>query len=546
MTVAATCSTLANSIAVTGRVPDGVPFVTRYARSAMVGSVDNLATEAGVEMLRRGGNAVDAALAANAVLTVVLPNQCGLGGDLFALVHQNQNTPVALNASGRTGSGADPTVLRAAGKTRMPPLGDIASVPIPGCVDGWAQLHQRFSKLSLTEILEPARRYADEGFPASPFLVQSVSKISNTAVGSELAPDGTLGPGQVIRRPGMARLLAGIASGGRASFYEGEFGRGLMRMGKGLYTEEDLARVQAEWVRPLSMRLWGRDVWTAPPNSQGYLLLSAGWIAERLDLPTPTNPLWAHLLIEAARQAAYDRPEVLHERADADSLLSSTRLQPRLSAISRTGVADLTDRYMEGGTTYLCAVDGEGMSVSLIQSNAMSFGSRLVVEGTGVFLQNRGIGFSLEEGHPAEYGPDRRPPHTLSPVLITNPDHSLHGVLGLRGGDSQPQVLLQLLVRLLKHGQDPAEAMTAGRWILRGANDATSFNTWGYRGSVRSALEGQVPQTWPDKLRRLGHKVEVDPPYDHAFGHAQIILSDGERLAGATDPRSLSGSIGGY
>ncbi|WP_203230192.1 gamma-glutamyltransferase family protein [Segeticoccus rhizosphaerae] len=535
-----------SSIALTGRVPDGVPYVTRYTPNAMVGSVDNLATEAGVEMLRRGGNAVDAALAANAVLTVVLPNQCGLGGDLFALVHHNRERPVALNASGWTGSGADPTVLRRAGHTRMPPSGEIASVPIPGCVDGWVELQRRFSNLPLQEILEPARRYAHDGFPASPFLVQAIPKIANTAAASELAPDGTLSPGQVIQRPGMARLLAGIGSGGRENFYEGEFGQGLIRMGRGLYTEQDLSRVQAEWVTPLGMRVWGRDVWTAPPNSQGYLLLSAAWIAERLDLPTPEDPLWAHLLIEAARQAAFDRPEVLHERADGEALLSPTRLQPRLSAISRSNVADLTDRYMQGGTTYLCAVDKDGMSVSLIQSNAMSFGSGLVVEDTGVFLQNRGIGFSLEEGHPAEYGPGRRPPHTLSPVLVTNPDRSLHAVLGIRGGDSQPQVLLQLLVRLLKHDQDPAEAMAAGRWILRGTDDATSFNTWGYSGSVRTALEGQSPQSWPDALRSLGHTVEVDPSYDHPFGHAQIILSDGERLAGAADPRALSGSIGGY
>ena len=291
----------------------------------------------------------------------------------------------------------------------------------------------------------------------------------------------------------------------------------------------------------------GSRRWTAPPNSQGYLALSAGWIAERLDLPKdPAHPLWAHLLVEASRQAAYDRPEVLHERADGRALLAPERLEPRLAAVSRTGTADVADPSMPGGTTYLCTVDDDGMSVSLIQSNGMSFGSHLVVGKTGVFLHNRGLGFSLEEGHPAEYRAGRRPPHTLAPILVTNPDGGLHAALGTRGGDSQPQVLLQLLTRLLFHGQDPGTALAAGRWVLRGAEDDTSFNTWGYHGSVRVALEGQVPGSWAEALRDLGHRVELEPPYDHPFGHAQVIVAERGRLTGAADPRALSGTVGGF
>ena len=540
-------STYSSSPTATGPVLAGTPFVSRYARRAMVSSVDNLATEAGVAMLRRGGSAVDAALAANAVLAVVLPNQCGLGGDLFAIVHRDPEKPVAINASGRAGSGADPDALRAEGFTRMPSRGNVASVPVPGCVDGWVELHRRFARLGLEEVLEPARRYADDGFPAPPYLTEAVPKVVTTSAGPELAPGGNLGPGDVIHRPGVGRLLAGIASGGRRAFYEGEFGESLIDLGAGQYTEDDLRRTQAQWVDPLSVRLWGRDVWTAPPNSQGYLALSAGWIAERLDLPSdPTDPLWAHLLVEAARQAAYDRPEVLHEGADGRDLLAPDRLEPRLAAVSRTGTADVADPSMPGGTTYLCTVDDDGMSVSLIQSNAQSFGSHLVVGDTGVFLHNRGIGFSLEEGHPAEYRPGRRPPHTLAPILVTNPDGGLHAALGTRGGDSQPQVLLQLLTRLLFHGQDPAAAVAAGRWVLRGAEDDTSFNTWGYHGSVRVALEGQVPGSWAEALRDLGHRVELEPPYDHPFGHAQVIVAERARLTGAADPRALSGTVGGF
>jgi gamma-glutamyltranspeptidase/glutathione hydrolase len=473
------------------------------------------------------------------------PYNLRLGGDLFAVVHQDGAAPEVLNASGRAGSGADPAALRAEGHTVMPPRGHVASVTVPGCVDGWLDLHRRFARLGLDEVLAPARRYADEGFPTSPYLAQAVPKGS--AASAEMAAGGELVAGQMLRRPGVGRMLAAVVTHGRRGFYEGEFGEGLLSLDAGDFTEDDLRRPQAEWVEPLSVRVWGRDIWTAPPNAQGYVVLSSAWIAERLDLPDDSgDPMWAHLLVEAARQSAYDRPEVLHEHADGHALLSPRRLDPRVAAISRTGVADLADAYARGGTTYLCAVDEEGTAVSLIQSNGMSFGSHLVVGDTGVFLHNRGIGFSLEEGHPAEYRPGRRPPHTLVPLLVTNPGGGLYAVLGTRGGDSQPQVMLQLLTRLLLHEQDPATAVEAGRWVLRGAEDDTSFNTWGFRGSVRVALEGQVPERWVPGLRDLGHRVEVEPAYHHPFGHAQMIVTDGGRLAGAADPRALSGAVGGF
>ncbi|MDX6242071.1 MAG: gamma-glutamyltranspeptidase / glutathione hydrolase [Kribbellaceae bacterium] len=524
-----------------------VPSVTRYAPRAMVSTVDHLATEAGLEMLRRGGNAVDAALAANAVITVTLPNQCGLGGDLFALVRQSGEAPVVLNASGRSGSGADPDSLRAEGLADLPHRHDVRSATIPGCVDGWVALHERYSRLSLEEILEPAIRYALDGFPASPYLVRAVPNLEPSTALEELAPGGAVRAGQMIRRPGAGRLLSGVATAGRSAFYEGEFGQGLVALGCGLFAEEDLRQPQADWVTPASLRVWGHDLWTPPPNSQGYLALSAAWIAERLDLPSdPDDPLWAHLLIEAARHAAYDRPEVLHADADARQLLAPSRLLPRVANISRHGVADLADRYGEGGTTYLCVVDESGMAVSLIQSNGMSFGSRLTVGQTGVWLHNRGFAFSLVEGHPAEYGPQRRPPHTLSPILITKPDGDLFAALGTRGGDSQPQIMLQLITRLLMAEQDPATALAAGRWVLRGAADESAFNTWGYRGSVRVALEGQAPTNWADALTGLGHRVEREAAFGHAFGHAQIIVAEHGRLAGAADPRALAESAAGF
>jgi gamma-glutamyltranspeptidase / glutathione hydrolase len=522
------------------------PYFACRAPNSMVSTVDNLATAAGLQALRAGGSAVDAALAANAVLSVTLPNQCGLGGDLFALVHRPGEVPLALNASGRSGSGADPAALRARGLRVIPPKGHVSSVTVPGCVDGWLALHGRLGRLELADILAPAIGYARNGFPASPYLAQAISR-ADEAVRQEMAADGGPAAGELIRRPNVGRMLDSIAKHGRAGFYEGEFGEALVRVGEGEFAEDDLRAVNADWVAPLSVEVWGSNVWTPPPNSQGYVTLSAAWMADQVGLPEDTDdPLWAHLLIEASRQAGYDRPQVLHEMASGPELLSPARLAPRAAQISRERAADLRQRPAKGGTTYLCAVDDDGLGVSLMQSNAMGFGSELVAPGTGVFLHNRGIGFSLTPGHPAEYGPRRRPPHTLAPALVTDPSNQLLAVLGTRGGDSQPQVVLQLLARLLSAGQDLATAVTAGRWALRGPSSDSGFNTWDGAGEVRVLMEGQAPPSWADGLAARGHTVEVTPPFDHAFGHAQVIVRRAGGLEGAADPRSLAGAAMGF
>jgi gamma-glutamyltranspeptidase / glutathione hydrolase len=522
------------------------PYVACRAPNAMVSTVDNLATAAGVHALRAGGSAVDAALAANAVLSVTLQNQCGLGGDLFALVHRPGEVPLALNASGRSGSGADPAALRSEGLSVMPSKRHISSVTVPGCVDGWLALHDRLGRLELADILAPAIGYAWNGFPASPYLAQAIAR-ADAEVRQEMAADGVPGVGQLMRRPNVGRMLDAIAKHGRAGFYEGEFGKALVRMGAGEFAEEDLRAVNADWVPPLSMEVWGRIVWTAPSNSQGYVTLSAAWMANQVGLPDDTeDPLWAHLLIEASRQAGHDRPQVLHEAASGPELLGPARLAPRAARISRERAADLRQRPAKGGTTYLCVVDGDGLAVSLMQSNAMGFGSELVVPGTGVFLHNRGIGFSLTLGHPAEYGPRRRPPHTLAPALVTDRANQLCAVLGTRGGDSQPQVVLQLLARLLSAEQDLAAAIAAGRWALRGPSSDSGFNTWDSAGEVRVLMEGQAPPSWADGLAGRGHTVEITPPFDHAFGHAQVIVRQAGGLEGAADPRSLAGAAMGF
>ncbi|WP_189237400.1 gamma-glutamyltransferase family protein [Planomonospora parontospora] len=508
---------------------------TRYARSGMVCTVDHLASRAGVAMLERGGSAADAAVAANAVLAVTAPHLCGLGGDLFALVHDGSPVPAALNASGRAGSGADPERLRAEGHDRMPFHHDVRSAPVPGCADGWLALHGRYGRLPLAEVLAPAIGYAEDGFPASPLLVPGLTTVGPLCEDFASARSA----GDLVRRPGVARALKAL-TGGRDGFYLGEFGEGLLALGAGEYTEDDLARPGAEWAEPLRARVFGHDVWTMPPNSQGYLLLLALAVAEGLDLPAdPADPLWAHLLVEASRVAGHDRPELLFDGARVDAVLESAA--ERRALVDRDRRAELRDLAAPGDTTYLCAVDGDGMGVSLIQSNAAGFGSLLFEPRTGINLHNRGIGFSLVPGHPAEYGPGRRPPHTLVPALVTRPDGSLRSVAGTMGGDGQPQIVLQLLTRLLLHGREPGEAVGAPRWRL--GTGGTGFDTWNAPDEVVVEVEEGGP--WGEGLARRGHPVAA-LPYGSAFGHAHLIdvLPSGV-LAGAADPRSVIGAAAG-
>lgn len=518
------------------------PFATRYAPSGMVAAVDHLAAGAGVAMLREGGSAADAAIAANAVLAVTCQHMCGMGGDLFALVHEPSNAePFVLNASGRAGSGADPNRLRGEGHTRMPFRLDIRSVPMPGCVDGWVALHQRFGRLPLTDVLDPAIVYAKDGFTATPSLAASAATVADLPGADDYRAAGKISPGATIRRPSVARALEAIAKGGREAFYDGEFGEGLVQLGRGEYSEADLREAQFDWVQPLGLDVWGQRLWTVPPNSQGYLTLASAWIAEGLTLPEdPDDPSWAHLLVEASRAAAHDRPNVLHEHADGAALLDPQLLAARRAAIDPRRAAELGAPAAAGDTTYLCAVDGDRMGISLIQSNAAGFGSGLVEPRTRIFLQNRGVGFSLEPGHPAEYGPGRRPPHTLSPALVTR-DGALSAVIGTEGGDGQPQILLQLLARLLHHGQGPGDAMAAGRWVLGPVEPGQGFDTWDAAGRVAVRLERHAPSSWAEGLRGMGHLIGEEG----RAGFANVIRVEGDHLAGASDPRALSGAAFG-
>ena len=519
------------------------PVVTRTAVAGMVSTIDHAATCVGVDLLRKGGSAADAAVGANAVLAVTSPHMCGPGGDVWALVHDGgSGPPAALDSAGFAGSGADADRVRAEGHQEIPMRGSVAAVTVPGAVDGWLALHSRYGRLPLADVLAEAIRMADDGFTASPLLADRAGEVAGVAGNADIP--GDLRPGAVVRRPGTARALRAIVERGRGGFYGGEFGEGLIELGADEYSAADLAVPVARWVEPVRAEAFGHVLWTVPPTSQGYLTLAGAWIADGLDLGDADDGRWAHLLVEAASHAGHDRVRELYEGADGQALVDPARLAPRRAAIDPERAGNVAAPAAAGDTTYLCAVDRDGMGVSLINSNASGFGAHLVAGTTGIFLHDRGIGFNLMPGHPAEYAPGRRPPHTLSPALVTNPDGSLRQVLGTMGGDSQPQILLQLLARTLGLGQSPGAAIRAPRWVLGPDDHEAGFATW-RPGQRRRVLVEDAATGWHESLAARGHSTALrgDP---NGFGHAHLIeVTEHGTLAGAADPRAQIGVAAG-
>ncbi len=534
------------------------PMGPRRGLRGMVAAADQLAATAGLNALAQGGSAADAAVATGTAMAVVGPHLCGLGGDVLAMVSAPDAAPQALLSVGRAGSGSDASRMRDEGMATMPLRGDIRSVQVPGAVDGWLALHERYGRLPLADVLAPAIELADDGFPASIMLALASHLVHALSGAGELCPDGPLEIGQRVRLPGVARTLRAITRDGRDAFYNGEFGRGLLALGAGHFAPSDFAAPAADWCAPLRLEAWGHELWTVPPPSQGYLTLACAFVAEAAGLGTdPDDPHWAHLLVESWRAAGHDRPDVLHDGADGDALLRSERLAAAADRIDarRAAPPDVAPgagaagqrvpRLGDGDTTHLCALDGDGLGVSLTQSNALDFGSHLVEPATGVFLHNRGVGFSLEAGHPAEVSPGRRPPHTLSPMLVTDREGALTHLVGAMGGDAQPQIISQLLARLLHAGQDPASAIAAPRLTLD-APSAGPFRLW-WGDDLTVLVEADAPSAWTDALTAHGHRVRTISAFDPvAVGCAQIIEVErdpdgGRRLVGASDPRSPDG-----
>ncbi len=508
--------------------------------AAVAVTTHHLATDAAAAILEAGGTAADAAVAANAVVGVVLPDTCGPGGDLFALVHRpGDPSPAALNASGRAGSGADADALRHAGYTGIP-LRHPATVTVPGCVDGWEALLDRFGRLGMAKVLAPAISLARDGFPVSAELAASLRRDAALVAGEDsmatFYADGPAASGAAVRRPDLAATLDAVASGGRTAFYQGDAGAGVTAATAGIVTPEDLSRNQAEWVAPLGLAVHGREAWTIPPNSQGYITLAACWIAEHFGAePDLGSPAYHHALIEAYRAASHDRDDVLSDpftaRLPPEALLDVGRLGERLSTISDHRYAERpVARRVPAGTTYLCVRDRDGLGVSLIQSNFHGFGSGLGAGATGVMLHNRGAGFTLEPGHPNRLAPGRRPLHTLSPSLWTN-QGELSLLLGTRGGDLQPQILLQVASHLHRVGLPLAEAVAQPRWKVARRP-----------GRPKVTVEDRMPATVVDGLGARGHTVVVTGAWQADWGPVAAIEVTATGANAAADPRVSTSS----
>lgn len=502
-----------------------------------------LATQAAHDVMAAGGNAVDAAVAANAVLGVVLPDTCGPGGDLFALVHlPGEHVPFALNASGKAGSRAHAALLRDAGHTEIP-MRSPWSVTVPGCVDGWEALVGRFGTESLARVLEPAIAAASEGFPVSEELSDSLrrlhSGIGHQPSAAALYPGGAAPQaGATLTRLDLAATLRDVAQGGRTAFYEGRVGAGITAATEGIVTPDDLAAVQADWIEPLHLEVFDVNGWTIPPNSQGYLALAGCWIAaELLEGLDPRDPGYHHALIEAYRSVAWERDDLVSDPQTAPqaaaALVDPVRLAERTAAISPDTVAVWPQMgRAPGGTMYLCTRDRTGLAVSLIQSNFHGIGSRLGAGDTGVFLHDRGAGFTLRPGHPNELAPGKRPLHTLAPTLWTD-GGDLRLVLGTRGGQYQPQLLIQLAAHHLAAGVPLAEAMALPRWTV---------DHWGRRKRHVVLVEPEMPETVLNGLRRCGHRVERVQGTQAGWGPMAAIATTTAGVEAAADPRVSTSS----
>lgn len=504
-----------------------------------------LSTQAALRALELGGSAIDAAIAANAVQGVVAPETCGIGGDLFALVMSpGLDTPAALNSSGRAGSGASAAALRSSGLDAIPQRHP-AAVTVPGCVDGWLALHTRWGRLDLATILEPAIRHAADGFPASRELSAAFAgraeELRQEESATDMYPEGRPPlEGERIERPRLAATLRGLVEGGREAFYSGAIGQAIGEAVDGMLTPDDLALVQAQWVDPLHIDLFGTTAWTVPPNSQGYVSLVALAVLEMIGLADPEDPLAWHLSIEAYRAAAADRDEILADpeamTVDPVELLSTEHIARLADGIDANQAgAFASPRSAAGGTAYMCVLDGEGLGVSLIQSNFHGIGSGRSVAGAGFLLHDRGRGFTLRPGHPNELAPGRRPLHTLSPTLWTR-QARLETLLGTRGGHNQPQLVIQLATAVMGRDIDPATAMALPRWATEVPSPGSAAAVEVEPGTAASVVEG---------LAERGHQVRrVDHPQPGWGPMSVIRLDDAGGAVGAADPRVDTAAAG--
>lgn len=540
----------------------GAPFASRsevIATQGMAATSQPLATQVALDVLKAGGNAVDAAIAANAVLGLVEPVGNGIGGDLFAIVWDADTERLhGLNASGRSPASLRLDWFKANGHDTIPAYGPLP-VSVPGCVDGWFELHARFGQLPMPAILQPAIDYANRGFPVSELIAhywdRSVPRLGQYEGFTEQFTIDGRAPrkGEIWTNPNLANTLQAIAEGGRDAFYRGDIARTIadyMAEQRGFLSAQDLAAHRSEWVDPVSTNYRGYDVWELPPNTQGVAALQILNILEGFDVAAAGfgSPEHVHWFTEAKKLAFEDRARHYADPDFADiplaELLSKRRATAQRERIDPQRAARAyppdDDRLQRGDTIYLTVADAAGNMVSLIQSNYRGMGSGMTPPGLGFILQNRGELFSLNPEHANVYAPGKRPFHTIIPAFITHKGKPWVS-FGLMGGGMQPQGHAQIVMNLIDFGMNLQEAGDAPRMYHDGSSQPTGERM---TDGGRLYLESGFPQTTVRALLGMGHRIgSARGP----FGGYQAILRDPDTgvYFGASEMRK-DGQAAGY
>ena len=532
-----------------------LPFNSRrspvYSRKGIVASSQPLATAAGLEILAKGGNAADAAVAAGAALNVTEPTSTGIGGDMFALYYSADTGQVtALNGSGRAPAALTLERLKNDGfsiRHGVPPF-HAHTVTVPGACAGWFDLIERHGSLSMSEILAPAIRLASEGFPVAPITAYSWQRgverqLRSAPNGHELTIDGRAPKaGEIFRNPNLARTFELVGREGRDAFYQGSIAEAIIEViqgAGGCMTLEDLASHVSTWEEPISVDYRGLRVYECPPNGQGITALMALNILEGFELSSlaPLSTERLHLMIEALRLAFADARWYV-----ADPTFFDVPIEQLLSkeyAAERRGLIDRMRATIDpkqgtpvnsSGTVYLSVVDQFGNACSFINSNYWGFGTGIVPKGFGFTLQNRGHNFSLDPNHPNALEPGKRPYHTIIPAMVTREDRSLYASYGVMGGFMQPQGHVQVLSALVDNGLDPQSALDLPRFCI----DVEE-------AGGRVALEEGISPEVIAELESMGHPVYTLRGLDRSlFGRGQVILRDEQTgvLSAGSDPRA--------
>ena len=537
----------------------GAPFASRsevIAQQGMAATSQPLATQVALDILKQGGSAVDAAIAANAMLGLVEPTGCGIGGDLFAIVWDAETKQLhGLNASGRSPAALKAEYFTEQGLTTIPSFGPLP-VSVPGAVDGWFSLHEKFGRLPMTSILSPAIEYARRGYPVSEVVAyywqMNVDRIGEyEGFADVFMPNGKAPTtGQIFKNPSLAATYEKIATGGRDAFYKGDIARVIgayMKEQGGFLSYEDLAAHTSEWVEPVSTNYRGYDVWELPPNGQGIAALQILNILEQYDIEGMGfgSADYIHTFVEAKKLAFEDRAKYYADPAFNDipvsALISKDYAQKRRALINPDKAAKRYDAgVVEGDTIYLTVADKDGNMVSLIQSNYRGMGSGMTPPELGFILQNRGELFTLAPNHFNTYEPKKRPFHTIIPAMVTRNNKPWLS-FGVMGGATQPQMHAQIVVNLIDFGMNLQEAGDAPRFIHVGSSSPTgALMKDGGELSMETGFATEVRRTLYERGHQLSDKLGI-------YGGYQAILYDADKQVyfGASESRK-DGQAAGY